>query len=67
MASSAEYALDVPTDLALGGGFKDWFIDCFDRPGFTAELGLGVNPLPIKQSREIYIRVREMLTLFSIM
>ena len=67
MASSAEYALDVPTGLALGGGFKDWFIDCFDRPGFTAELGLGNNPLPIKQSREIYLRVREMLTLFSIM
>lgn len=67
MASSSGYALDVPTGLAVGGGFKDWFIDEFDRPGFTAELGMGENPLPINSAEEIYKSVREMLMLFCIM
>lgn len=35
-------------------GYKDWFIQDFRRPGFTFELGLGVNPLPISQFDEIY-------------
>lgn len=28
-------------------GYKDWFIWKFRKPGFTIELGKGVNPLPI--------------------
>lgn len=35
-------------------GYKDWFIQEFRRPGFTIELGLGVNPLPLSQFNEIY-------------
>jgi len=35
-------------------GFKDWFIQQFRRPGFTVELGRGVNPLPFSQFDEIY-------------
>lgn len=35
-------------------GYKDWFIQEFQRPGFTVELGTGVNPLPIGQFDEIY-------------
>jgi g-D-glutamyl-meso-diaminopimelate peptidase len=35
-------------------GYKDWFIQEFRRPGFTVELGEGVNPLPISQFDEIY-------------
>ncbi|MBP1950752.1 M14 family metallopeptidase [Virgibacillus litoralis] len=35
-------------------GFKDWFIQDFRRPGFTIELGSGVNPLPFTQFEEIY-------------
>jgi len=30
-------------------GYKDWFIMNFRKPGFTVELGLGENPLPIEQ------------------
>jgi g-D-glutamyl-meso-diaminopimelate peptidase len=30
-------------------GFKDWFIQEFQKPGFTIELGKGINPLPISQ------------------
>ena len=35
-------------------GYKDWFIQDWRRPGFTVELGLGKNPLPISQFDEIY-------------
>lgn len=35
-------------------GYKDWFIQDWRRPGFTVELGLGTNPLPISQFDEIY-------------
>lgn len=35
-------------------GYKDWFIQDFRRPGFTVELGQGVNPLPLSQFEEIY-------------
>jgi g-D-glutamyl-meso-diaminopimelate peptidase len=35
-------------------GYKDWFIQEWRRPGFTVEVGLGVNPLPIDQFWEIW-------------
>ncbi|OMP65706.1 M14 family metallopeptidase [Domibacillus epiphyticus] len=35
-------------------GYKDWFIQEWRKPGFTIELGGGINPLPIKQFSQIY-------------
>ncbi|MDQ0218317.1 peptidase M14 [Peribacillus cavernae] len=35
-------------------GYKDWFIQEFQRPGFTVELGEGINPLPLSQMKTIY-------------
>ena len=34
-------------------GYKDWFIQEFRRPGFTIELGKGINPLPLSQINQI--------------
>ncbi|MDQ0269437.1 M14 family metallopeptidase [Cytobacillus purgationiresistens] len=42
-------------------GYKDWFIQEFRKPGFTMELGKGVNPLPLSQFEDIY---EEMLGVF---
>ena len=67
MATSSGDALDVPVSIADGGGFKDWFINEFDRPGFTVEVGSGKNPLPIEDTEKIYKDIREMLTLITIM
>lgn len=67
MATSTGYALDYPVGLAEGGGFKDWFIEEISRPAFTVELGKGQNPLPIDTAYDIYLRVKEMLMLSSIM
>lgn len=67
MATSSGYALDTPIGIAVGGGFKDWFISEFNRPGFTVELGLGENPLPIENADKIYKQVEEMLMLCTVM
>ena len=61
MAMASGYTVSAPTGLASHGGFKDWFIETYHRPGFTIELGRGVNPLPIKDFTEIYGKAREML------
>ena len=66
LATASGYALDVPIDIADGGGFKDWFIEEYNRPGFTIEIGKGKNPLPAEASEDIYIKIREMLTLATI-
>ncbi len=39
-------------------GYKDWFIKEWRRPGYTVELGHGVNPLPLNQFKEIYNKSR---------
>ena len=44
---------DVPYESGFAG-YKDWFIQYFRRPGYTIEVGLGENPLPISQFDEIY-------------
>ena len=35
-------------------GYKDWFIQNYNLPGYTIECGLGSNPLPISQFDKIY-------------
>jgi g-D-glutamyl-meso-diaminopimelate peptidase len=35
-------------------GYKDWFIQEWRRPGFTVEVGRGVNPLPFTQFWKIW-------------
>lgn len=67
MATTSGYALDTPTGLAHGGGFKDWFITEFSRPAFTIEVGKGKNPLPITDATQIYARLCEMLTIITIL
>ena len=48
------YALeDTPYESSFAG-YKDWFLKFFRRPGYTIEVGLGENPLPISQFDKIY-------------
>ena len=67
MATASSYALDTPVGIAVGGGFKDWFITEFNRPAFTVELGLGENPLPAYLADDIYKKVKKMLMLSAVM
>ncbi|MCG8641348.1 MAG: LysM peptidoglycan-binding domain-containing protein [Desulfobacterales bacterium] len=42
-------------------GYRDWFILDWRRPGFTVEVGSGVNPLPVSQLPQIYSKLRPIL------
>jgi len=44
---------DTPYESSFAG-YKDWFIQNVRRPGYTIEVGLGENPLPLEQFDEIY-------------
>ncbi|MCL1844858.1 MAG: M14 family metallocarboxypeptidase [Defluviitaleaceae bacterium] len=60
-AKASGYALtDVP-DESSHGGYRDWFIAKFNRPGFTIECGLGESPLPISQLDDMYKKVSALL------
>lgn len=48
------YRRDMPNGISAYGGFKDWFIKQFKKPGFTVEIGLGENPLPLSAFDEVY-------------
>ena len=63
LSTTSGYALAEPSPDAAHGGFKDWFMRCYHRPGFTIEWGQGKNPLPISQFEEMYDKAREMLVL----
>lgn len=48
------YAVE-DTPYASGfAGYKDWFIEEYNRPGYTIETGRGTNPLPVSQLDDIY-------------
>lgn len=54
LARVSGYALeDTPYESAFAG-YKDWFIKTFRRPGYTVEVGSGINPLPLSQFDAIY-------------
>ncbi len=67
MAFSSKYKISEPEGLAVGGGFKDWFVEKFRRPAFTVEVGMGRNPLPIEDFDSIYEKIKEMLVLALIL
>ena len=62
MAAASGYGLaDTPYESSFAG-YKDWFIKYWRRPGYTVEVGQGVNPLPIDQFLQIYAACRPLIT-----
>ncbi|MBO5078393.1 MAG: M14 family metallocarboxypeptidase [Oscillospiraceae bacterium] len=53
-AQVSGYTLTEPAFNSSFAGYKDWFIQNFRKPGYTVEVGRGVNPLPLSQFEEIY-------------
>ncbi len=56
---------DVPYEAAYAG-YKDWFVEEFRRPGYTFEVGMGRNPVPISQFDTIYRENEEVMLLAPI-
>lgn len=48
------YTLSETPYRSSFAGYRDWFIQEFNRPGFTIEAGEGESPLPISQFDTIY-------------
>ena len=57
------YAVETTPYASGFAGYKDWFIEAFDRPGYTVEAGRGTNPLPLSQFDEMYRKNREIMTI----
>ena len=55
----------TPEESAYAG-YKDWFIQQFDRPGYTVEAGKGVSPLPLSKFDDIW-RANEPLLTFAML
>lgn len=53
-ASVSGYSLEPTPYNSSFAGYKDWFIQNYNRPGYTIEVGLGTNPLPLTQFSKIY-------------
>lgn len=54
LAALSGYRLEDAPYTAGFAGYKDWFIACFDAPGYTIEAGRGTNPLPLSDFDAIY-------------
>lgn len=50
----SSYAVEDTPKGSAYAGYKDWFIQHYNRPGYTVEAGLGKNPLPISDFEDIY-------------
>lgn len=66
LSAVSGYAVASPDPMAIGGGFKDWFISEFHRCGITVEMGLGKNPLPLSDFNSEYPAVRGILREFIV-
>jgi g-D-glutamyl-meso-diaminopimelate peptidase len=54
LSDASGYTLEITPEASGYAGYKDWFIQTYNRPGYTIEVGRGVNPLPISQFDRIY-------------
>lgn len=48
------YAVEETPGASGYAGYKDWFIQEYNKPGYTIEVGRGVNPLQMDQFAAIY-------------
>lgn len=60
-AFACGYKVSMPEGMASHGGLKDWYIEKFGRPGFTIEIGLGRNPLPLADFDSVYEKLKPAL------
>lgn len=67
LSAASGYTLVENSGLASHGGYKDWFIEYFGKPGFTIEIGKGENPLPLSDFDEILYDTVPMLTLAALL
>lgn len=65
-ANLSGYALEITPYESGHAGYKDWFIQDFNRPSYTIEAGLGTSPLPLSQFPTIYNENRGILVMAAL-
>jgi len=61
LSAVSGYKLEEVPSESSHAGYRDWFIQEFNRPGYTIECGLGENPLPIADFDNIYKKTAPLL------
>lgn len=61
LASLTGYSLVAPEKNPSGGGYKDWFIQKYGRPGFTIEIAsyAGESNVPLSQFNKVWSENKE--------
>lgn len=54
MGEASGYSVEETPTASGYAGYKDWFIQTYNRPGYTIEVGQGQSPLPLSQFGEIF-------------
>ena len=65
-AASGYDVAQTPSESAYAG-YKDWFIQTYNRPGYTIEAGQGTSPLPSEDFDTIYARNLPILVLTAML
>lgn len=60
-STASGYSVANPAETAAYAGFKDWYIETTGNPGFTIEIGKGMNPLSPTQLYGIYDNLKELM------
>lgn len=66
LSAASGYAWEETPYASGYGGYKDWFIQDYNRPGYTIEAGRGENPLPLSQFDAIRRAGQGILTLAAL-
>ncbi|MGI5978615.1 MAG: M14 family metallopeptidase [Oscillospiraceae bacterium] len=61
LSEASGYVLSETPPVSDNAGYKDWFIQEWNRPGYTVEMGSGINPLPMSDFPEIYAHMAPLL------
>ncbi|MCX7715437.1 MAG: M14 family metallocarboxypeptidase [Clostridia bacterium] len=54
LGKASGYAIEETPITSGYAGYKDWFIQTYNRPGYTIEAGMGENPLSLSKFSKIY-------------
>jgi g-D-glutamyl-meso-diaminopimelate peptidase len=66
LCAASGYELIENDGLCSHGGCKDYFIEKYHRPGYTVEIGLGENPLPITDLDAIWEKTLELMYIATV-
>lgn len=62
LSEASGYSLDTTPYASGFAGYKDWYISFYNRPGYTIEIGNGINPLPIGDFSQVYPPNKSLIT-----